>query len=159
MTRDRVSAILLFLLSAGYGWASTSIQTFAGAEGDPFTAQTLPRILAALGMLLALGIYFGPTAGNGAKSLASAFSGLDWPRALALLVLMGLFAEAIEWLGFVVASAIFLAAGFRVLGLRRVRTLVLGSVPLAVGFWLILAKVLGIYLAPGELWIRLGLAS
>ena len=159
MTRDRVSAIMLFVFSAGYGWASLYIDMFTGAEADPFTPQTLPRALAVMGVLLALGIFFAPRAGSGGKSLASAFAGLDWGKALRLLVLMGLFAEGIEWLGFMLASALFLAAGFWVLGLRRVRTLLLGSVPLAVGFWFVLTQVLGIYLAPGEVWYLLGVAS
>ena len=159
MTRDRVSAVLLLALSVGYGWMSTYIEMFAGAEADPFTPQTLPRALAVMGALLAIGIFFTPRTGRGAKSFASAFAGMDWGKTLELLVLMALFAVAIEWLGFLLASALFLASGFWVLGLRRLRTLVLGSVPLAVGFWFILAKVLDIYLAPGELWIRLGVAS
>jgi putative tricarboxylic transport membrane protein len=42
--------------------------------------------------------------------------------------------------------------GYWLLGERRLRTLLLASVPFAVGFWLLLAKVLDIYLAPGKLW-------
>ena len=108
--------------------------------------------------MLAIGIFFSRGSGKGGERFVSAFTGLDWSKAVQLLVLMVLFAVAIEWLGFVVASALFLAAGFRVLGIRSWRTIALGSVPLAVGFWLILAKLLDIYLAPGELWIRLGVA-
>ncbi|MCB1914078.1 MAG: hypothetical protein KDG53_19635, partial [Rhodocyclaceae bacterium] len=59
----------------------------------------------------------------------------------------------------VIASALFLAAGFRVLGITSWRTIVLGSLPLSIGFWLILAKVLDIYLAPGELWILTGVVQ
>ena len=99
MTRDRVSALLLLVLSVGYGWMSTSIQMFAGAEADPFTPQTLPRVLAVMGAVLAVGIFLSPAGGNGGKSFVSAFAGFDWSRTLQLLVLMVLFAVAIEWLG------------------------------------------------------------
>ena len=159
MTRDRVSAVILLLFSVGYGWMSTSIQMFAGAEADPFTPQTLPRTLAAMGTLLAIGLFVFGGSGKGGQSFRSAFAGLDWGKSLQLLVLMVLFAVAIEWLGFVIASALFLAGGFWVLGIRRWRTIALGSLPLSVGFWLILAKLLDIYLSPGELWFMLGVVQ
>ena len=159
MTRDRVSAVLLLAFSVVYGFMSTRIEMFPGAELDPFTPQTLPRALAVMCGALAVAIFFFSSRGRGRESFASAFAGLDWGRAVALLVLMVLFAVALDWLGFVPAAVLFLAAGFRVLGITRLRTIVLGSVPLAVGFWFLLSRVLEIYLAPGELWYLIGVVQ
>ncbi len=157
MTRDRASALVLIALFVGYGWMSTGIEMFPGAEADPFTPQTLPKALAVLGAVLAVMLLLTRPKGDGAKSLASAFSGFQWSSVVQLMVVMVLYAVALVWLGFLLATVLFLAAGFWILGIRSVRTIVLGSVPLAVGFWLVLAKLLDIYLAPGEIWYRIGL--
>jgi putative tricarboxylic transport membrane protein len=62
-------------------------------------------------------------------------AGFAWGRAAGLLALMGAFALTIGFLGFVVASALFLAAGFRVLGEKRPAVLVPVAAGTALGFW------------------------
>lgn len=157
MTRDRASALVLLALFVGYGWMSTGIQMFPGAEADPFTPQTLPKALAVLGAVLAIILLITRPKDEGAKSLASAFAGFQWNKVIQLMVVMVLYAVALVWLGFLLATVLFLAAGFWILGVRSLRTIILGAVPLAVGFWLVLAKLLDIYLAPGEIWYLTGL--
>jgi putative tricarboxylic transport membrane protein len=49
---------------------------------------------------------------------------------------MGLFALAINPLGFVVTSALFLIGGFLVLGERRPLVLACVGIGVAVGFWI-----------------------
>ncbi len=157
MTRDRASALALLVLSLAYGWMSTGIEMFPGAEADPFTPQTLPKALAVLGAVLAIALLLTRPKEDGAKSFASAFAAFQWGKVIQLMAVMVLYALALVWLGFLLATVFFLAAGFWILGIRRVRTIVIGSVPLAVGFWLVLAKLLDIYLAPGEIWFLLGM--
>jgi putative tricarboxylic transport membrane protein len=62
--------------------------------------------------------------------------GLSWGRAGGLLGLMALYALAINHLGFVVTSALFLAGGFYVLGERRMKVLAPVAVVTAIGFWI-----------------------
>ena len=157
MTRDRASALVLIVLFVGYGWMSTGIEMFPGAEADPFTPQTLPKALAVLGAVLGVMLFLTRPKGDGARSFFSAFAGFQWSKVIQLMVVMLLYAVALTWLGFLIATVLFLAAGFWILGIRSARTIILGSVPLAVGFWLVLAKLLDIYLAPGEIWYRIGL--
>lgn len=157
MTRDRASALVLLVVSIGYGLLATGIEMFPGAEADPFTPQTLPKALAVLGAVLAVILLLTRPKDEGARSFASAFAGFQWNKVVQLLVVMVLYAVALVWLGFVLATILFLSAGFWILGIRSARTIVLGSVPLAVGFWLVLAKLLDIYLAPGEVWFLLGI--
>ena len=159
MTRDRASALVLLAVSVVYGWMATGIEMFPGAEADPFTPQTLPKALAVLGAVLAIALLITRPKDEGARSFASAFAGYQWGKVIQLMVAMLLYAFALVWLGFLLATVLFLAAGFWILGLRSLRTIVLGSVPLAVGFWLVLAKLLDIYLAPGEIWYLLGVIS
>ena len=157
MTRDRASALVLLAVSLIYGWMATGIEMFPGAEADPFTPQTLPKALSVLGAVLAILLLFTRPKGDGARSFGSAFAGFQWNKVVQLLVVMVLYALALVWLGFLLATVLFLAAGFWILGIRSLRTIVLGAVPLAVGFWLVLAKLLDIYLAPGEIWYLMGL--
>jgi putative tricarboxylic transport membrane protein len=60
----------------------------------------------------------------------------EWGRAAGLLGLMAAFALTIDALGFVVASALFLAAGFRILGERRPAILAPVAAGTALGFWI-----------------------
>ena len=76
---------------------------------------------------------------------------LDWRLAAGLLVLMIAYGLALEWLGFLVATTLFLIVGFWMLGERRPGILLAVSVPFTVGFWLLLTKALDIYLAPGQI--------
>ncbi|HSS62807.1 MAG TPA: tripartite tricarboxylate transporter TctB family protein [Gammaproteobacteria bacterium] len=157
MTRDRASALVLLALFLGYGWMATGIEMFPGAEADPFTPQTLPKALTVLGAVLAIALLITRPKEDGAKRFASAFAGFQWDKVIQLMVVMVLYALALVWLGFLLATVLFLAAGFWILGIRSLRTIVLGAVPLSLGFWLVLAKLLDIYLAPGEVWYLLGL--
>ena len=54
-------------------------------------------------------------------------------------------------LGFVLATAVFLCTGFFVLGERRVLLLLLLPVVFTLAFWLVMTRLLGLYLAPGTL--------
>ena len=60
-----------------------------------------------------------------------------WGRAAGLLALMCAFALTIGLLGFVVASSLFLAAGFRILGERRPLVLAPVAAGTALGFWVV----------------------
>ena len=69
-----------------------------------------------------------------------------------LLLLVVLFGMALDWLGFVVSSTLFLMGGYWLLGERRIKTLLLASIPFVLVFWFVLVKLLDIYLAPGRLF-------
>jgi putative tricarboxylic transport membrane protein len=80
----------------------------------------------------------------------ASWGGLDWGRVALLTVAMIIYATLFPWLGFMVATALFLVTGFLILGERRPLILFVASVPVAVGFWAIMTQLLGLYLAPGE---------
>jgi putative tricarboxylic transport membrane protein len=70
-----------------------------------------------------------------------------------LCVVMLLYGWLFTPLGFVIATTLFLAAGFLILGERRI--LVLSVLPplFTVLFWAVMSRGLGLYLAPGLLGI------
>ena len=58
-----------------------------------------------------------------------------------LLTNIVLFALALEWIGFALVI-LFLMIGYWLLGEREIKTLILASVPFAVGIWVVLVKLL-----------------
>jgi len=150
LSRDAAAALGFLAFSIAYGWQATGIDVFPGQEYEPFTPQTFPLALAVIGAILGLA--------QVAKSLrapeaeAAPWARYDWPRVGLLLLSMLFYGATFTWLGFLVSTMLFLAAGYLILGERRVVVIGAASVLVTVGFWAIMTKVLGIYLAPGELF-------
>lgn len=149
ISRTRIGGLFFLLLSVAYGYSATSITMFPGEEMEPFTARTLPYFLATLGG--ALSLYLLLFGRDGQRVDKGADTDLDWQLAASLLLLMIAYGLALEWLGFLVATTLFLVVGFWLLGERRVTILFSVAIPFTAGFWLLLTRALDIYLAPGRL--------
>lgn len=153
LSKTRLGGLIFLVLSIAYGYSATSIPLFPGEEFEPFTARTLPFVLSSLGAICsAFLILFGKDETLGETNLAE----LDIRLAASLLLLMIGYGLALEWLGFLIATILFLAIGFWLLGEKRVKTIFLVAVPFTVGFWLLLTQALDIYLAPGQILNVLG---
>lgn len=148
MIRDRISGLVFLALCLAYGVLAYDITLFPGSEYETFTARTMPVGLAVAGSIVSLLIVVLPSREAGGPV---AMDRDGWLRAGALCVLMVLYGLAITRLGFVVSTALFLAAGIRLLGERRWLLIVSVSGLVALGFWTLLTKLLGIYLEPGLL--------
>jgi putative tricarboxylic transport membrane protein len=141
--KDRIGAALLFALFVMYGLQSRSIELLPIQEAAALTARTLPDTLAVLGILGSLWLLIKPTAIQ-----PPALVGLHWLRLAGFLLLMSLYGLALRPAGFLLASAGFLAGGFWLLGERRPVRLLALAIAVAVGFWLLMSMVLGVYLPP-----------
>lgn len=150
--KDHIGGLIFLLLSVAYGVYAGQIPLLPGDEFEPFHAQTVPNALALLcgGLSIALLL----TAERGEGSTLK-LHGYDFALVAKLLALVVLFAFALQWVGFLLATLFFLIGGFWLLGERRIKTLLLASVPFSVGIWLILTQLLDIYLAPGALFNQL----
>jgi putative tricarboxylic transport membrane protein len=133
VTAERVAALAILAFSLGYFLLAFGIRVPMSSDDSPLSARSLPFALGVAGMALAAILVVRPPVGN-AETGAARFA---WGRAASLFVLMGLFALAIPHLGFVVTSALFLAAGFVVLGERRPLVLLPVAVVTAFTFWLV----------------------
>lgn len=153
MNRGRTGGCLFFLLSLGYGVAAADIPTLPIDEFEAMNARSLPFILSGAGMILSLIMLVFPVADSENGGAAGEGSLLDgyWTVVAALIAAIIAYALVLERLGFLLSTALFLAAGFLILGERR-WPVVLG-LPLALvcTLWLILVPGLDIYLAPGSL--------
>lgn len=158
MAREKVGALLILLFSMGYGLLATKIPLTFLSSQETFTARTMPYALSVLGVLLSLAILVLPVVDpNGQKSLGEETEGMDWSTAIFLVVAMFIFGLTMKWLGFILASITFLCIGFWVLGERRIKIMVLTAIPLVLVLWAIMSLLLGVYIAPGEIFYQLGI--
>jgi len=149
LNRDAVAALALLAAFLGFGYEATLVELFPGQETEVFSPRTMPLALAVGGTLLCFARLVQslrhPEPGQ------VALGGFDWRRAGLLCVTMIGYGLLFEPLGFLLATAVFLSAGFLVLGERRVLMLTVLPLVFAALFWLLMTKVLGLYLAPGLL--------
>ncbi len=149
ITKDHIGGLLFLGLSVVYGYYAYDIRMFPGDQFEPFNAQTVPVALAWIGSIIAI-LMLATASKHSADRLT--FVGLDLALVAKLMLLVWLFAQALQWLGFLLSTIGFLLVGYWLLGERRLKTLLLASVPFALLFWFLLAQVLAIYLAPGRIW-------
>ncbi|WP_136679924.1 tripartite tricarboxylate transporter TctB family protein [Neptunomonas sp. XY-337] len=153
MTKDHIGGLIFLLLSIAYGYYARQIPLLPGDEFEPFHAQSLPNALAIIGAALALVLLI--TASKQPDDRLQ-LSGYHFLLVAKLLLLTVAFALALNWIGFLLATLLFLIGGYWLLGERRIKVLLIASVPFAVAIWFILTQLLDIYLAPGRLFAGLG---
>ncbi|WP_421272143.1 tripartite tricarboxylate transporter TctB family protein [Aeromonas taiwanensis] len=149
LTKERFGGLLFLLLSLAYGYHATQIPGYPGDEYEPFTASTLPYALAGVGIALSLLLMASP----GGEPLQKE-SG-NWRLVFAFLVLMIIYGVALTWLGFLVATTLFLIVGIRLMGEPSLAFACKVSVPFTLIFWALLTKGLNVYLEPGRLFTQL----
>ena len=151
MTLNR-NAVAAFVLLAGFlamGLGVTSIELFPGQETEVFSPRTMPAALAVGGVLLCLLRVVQCLRHPEEDSFSLA--GFDWTRAALLCVAMIGYGLVFDPLGFILSTALFLGTGFTVLGERRIPVLILLPLGFTLLFWLVMTRLLGMYLAPGIL--------
>jgi len=157
MAREKVGALIILLFSVAYGLLARKIPLSFLSQQEVFTARTMPYGLAIIGVLLSFFIIVLPTVDpEGKKSLSETTEGMDWSTAIQLVILMMVFGLIMKWLGFILSSVLFLMGGFWILGERRFRLMLFSALLLVAVLWFIMAFLLGVYLAPGEIFYLLG---
>ena len=157
MAREKVGALVIMLFSIAYGSMALNIPLSFLARNEFFTSRTMPYALAVLGIVIALLILVMPTADpEGKRSLKEETRGMDWKTAILLVIGMIIYGLVMKWLGFMISSILFLLGGFYVLGERRIKRMLLASIPLVILLWFVMSSLLGVYIAPGEIFYILG---
>ncbi len=154
---EKMGALFILALSIAYGIFALKIPLIFLSQGEALTARTMPYALSIAGIVLSLLIIILPSFDKDkAVTVKETLSGLDWRRTGQLTGLMIVYSLSMPWVGFVIASIIFMAGGVMILGERNIKVILLASIPLVVVLWFLLTKVLGMYIAPGELFYILG---
>jgi putative tricarboxylic transport membrane protein len=160
MNREKTGALFILALSIGYCVLAFKIPLIFLSQGEALNARTMPYALSIAGIVLSLLILILPGLEKEKVVTAqAALKGLDWKRAAWLTGLMIVYSLAMPWIGFVIASIVFLAGGFLVLGERNLKVILIASIPMVLVLWFLLSKVLGMYIAPGELFYLLGMVQ
>ena len=155
--REKMGALLILALSIAYGIYAFKIPLIFLSQGETLNARTMPHALSVAGIALSLLIILLPSFDKEkAMTVKQALSGLDWRRSGYLTGLMIFYSLSMPWIGFVAGSIIFMAGGTMILGERDYKKILLASIPLVILLWFILTKILGMYIAPGELYYLLG---
>lgn len=157
MKTEKAGALILLTFSIAYGLLAYKIPLTLLAQRETFNARTMPFALGIIGTLLSFLILVLPSGQTDEKdNVKDAFRGLDWPSTGLLIGMMIFYSITLRFLGFVISSTIFLVGGFYILGERRIWLLLIGSVPLVLFIWFLMSRILGMYIAPGEIFYLLG---
>ena len=147
MFLPRLPALLFIMLFTTYGQLAQDIPLDFWSEQEVFNAQSMPYLISQAGILISSLLFLFP---GKTPDVIREQASLDWLRASLLLVLLSGYGLILEFAGFALATVLFLVAGFVVLGERRAHLIFLASIPLVLGFWLLM-DALGIFLAPGDI--------
>ena len=151
----RITVLALLCVSAGYVWPTASIPLAFWSESARFNARSMPYLAGGAACVVALLLRIWP----GARPSLEAYD-IALPRpgtrafgSLTLISLMFLYPPGLEWLGFPLATTVFLSAAFRVMGERHWRRGIAVAVALAGCFWFAM-NALGIHLEPAPWFLR-----
>lgn len=148
LSKERIGALFFLALSIAYGYYASQITLHPGDEYEPMTARTLPYVLSTLGVVLSFSLLIG----SKQEQISGSILRLNWKPVIILMVLTLLYGLALDWLGFLISTTLFLIAGFYTLGEKRIKILLMVAVPFVFLFWFGLTQLLEIYLAPGRIF-------
>lgn len=150
LTKDRIGGMVFLAFSLAYAYCTSLIPDYPGSEFEPVTAKTFPYILSILGCIISFCLIIIPN--QSSSNHNSQTQPFNWCTTLALLAAMAVYGLILEWLGFIIATILFLITGYRLLGEKRLKILLLASIPVVILFWVLLTQALDVYLAPGRLF-------
>jgi putative tricarboxylic transport membrane protein len=120
-----------------------------------FTSRSLPIFLSVSAIFISILLVFFSVYDSEAKPVSDELSHIGWRPMLALILLMAVYVTTFNYLGFVLASALFLQIAFMLLGERRLLLSVCVSLGLILLLWFILTQIFGLYLDSGTLYREL----
>ena len=150
--KDRLGAFLLLISSLFYLRSAFQIPVDPFDAELGFTSKTLPIGLAVCAILVSTLLLLVPVSNQDSANVADTIRHYRWKPMLTLILLMGAYAAAFNYLGFLVAGVLFLQAAFIVLGERRFLVSLSISVGLVSFLWIFLTRVFGLYLDKGALF-------
>jgi putative tricarboxylic transport membrane protein len=153
-TSDRVAGTILLLFAAlwivGVFWTIPEVADGArlGPRGFPLAMGVM---LVALSAMLIAGSFAMAEPATG-ESKESSFNRAEFWALLSTFGFLGGYVVLMAWLGFLIATVVSTAL-FLIIALnKRSPVLIVGmSLGLAVGIWLILGKLMGVYLPHGAI--------
>lgn len=153
MTLDRWISTFFLTFSLVYGYGSWTYPLLPFERNMAFLPNTMPTVLAAAGIILALILLFSKAEATAATTSSDDISIANLKQyktgqAVALLVAMVLYALLIRPLGFIPSTVLFLVGSGWVLGERKLHVMIPVALVGTLSIWYVVQEVLGIFLKP-----------
>ncbi len=163
MGLDRWIALIILMICLAYGYAAYFTMDAALApfmKRNPIWPSTFPKVLSVMAILCSLVILLGFEKGASNPRPAEInyrrLTDYKLGQALLLLALMVAYALLLRPLGFLLATAGFLAASSAILGERKFHILIPVAVIATGVVWYLVDGVLGIFLSPMPSFLKNG---
>jgi putative tricarboxylic transport membrane protein len=150
--KDKVGSSFILLFSLVYLNASFEIPIHQVFSGEVFTARTLPKFLAVIAIAICLIQIFIPAKGVEEESISKAIAGFQWKPFLMLTISMLLYGLTFKFLGFSIATFLFLFVGFIILKEKRYLYSAAVSGAVVAFMWVVLTQLFDIYLDSGDIY-------
>jgi len=152
MTKNAIGSLFFLAFSSFYFLNVFSIKKMPGSQFEVMTASTFPYYMGLAGIIISLLIFVLSFIDKEKDVLSFAYlRSLDFKTTSYFVAAMLFYGFTIRSLGFIIATIIFLIIGFVLLKEKNIKMILLISVGVSVGFYLLLNNVLGVYIDPGML--------
>ena len=150
--KDKLGSSIVLLFALFYLNATFDIPVDQMSTGEEFTARTLPIFLSIMAIVVCLIQIFIPARGAADETISDAIAGFQWKPCLLLTGAMLIYGLTFQFFGFLIATFLFLFAGFAILKEKRYLMSAAVSGGVAVFMWVILTQLFDIYLDSGDLY-------
>ena len=150
--KDKVGSSVVLLVALVYLNAAFDIPVNQVFGREVFSARTLPIALSIIAIVVCLVQIFAPARELPDESISEAIDGFQWKPCLMLTGAMLAYSLTFEFLGFLIATFLFLFVGFSIL--KETRYLVSAAVSggVSVFMWTVLTQMFDIFLDSGDLY-------
>ena len=150
MAKNTIGSLFFLAFSIFYFINVFSIKKMPGGHFEVMTASTFPYYIGIAGIIISILILIFSFIEKDEENLSMAYlRTLDFKTTLYFIAAMMFYGFTIRSLGFIIATTIFLFIGFILLKEKNIKRILLISVGVSVGFYLLLNNVLGVYIDPG----------
>ncbi len=143
-TLDRFVALLLLAFFAGYLYLAFNFYLLPFEKLQSFRSNTMPKSIGIIGIVASFIVLV--TAQGEESNDNKGWRNYSWKPLILIVISLIIYPACIKPLGFVIATTSFLVAGSAILGERSWGKMILISVISSIIIWLLVDKVLSIYM-------------
>jgi putative tricarboxylic transport membrane protein len=152
MTKNTIGSLFFLAFSSFYFYSVFNIKKMPGNQFEVMTAATFPYYVGIAGIIISIVLLISSFYEKEKVILSLQYiKSLDLKTTFYFIAAMFFYGFTIKPLGFIIATAIFLAIGFLILKEKNFKRIFLISVGVSVGFYLLLNNALGVYIDAGDL--------
>ena len=152
MTKNAIGSLFFLAFSSFYFLNVFNIKKMPGNQFEVMTAATFPYYIGLAGIVISLLIFLLSFKDEDKEYISMAYlRSLDFRTTSYFVAAMLFYGFTIRSLGFILSTIIFLIIGFVLLKEKNIKMILLISIGVSVGFYILLNNVLGVYIDPGML--------